>query len=43
MNRARKQFEMQGIEDDEKISNLEKQFSEAQIIADEADKRYDEV
>ena len=41
--RARKQFEIQGIDDDEKIGNLEKQYAEAQVIADEADKRYDEV
>ncbi len=41
--RGRKTFESQGIEDDEKIGNLEKQFNEAQTIADEADKRYDEV
>lgn len=33
---------MQGIDDDEKIGNLEKQFDEAQGIASEADKRYDE-
>lgn len=36
-------MEGQGIDDDEKIGNLEKQFIEAQQIADEADKRYDEV
>ena len=41
--KLRKQFEMQGIDDDEKIGNLEKSFLEAQAIADEADKRYDEV
>jgi len=40
--KLRKQFEMQGIDDDEKIGNLEKSFLEAQAIADEADKRYDE-
>lgn len=40
--KGRKTFEASGIEDDEKISNLEKQFIEAQQIADEADKRYDE-
>jgi hypothetical protein len=34
---------MTGVEDDEKISNLEKQYAEAQVIAAEADKRYDEV
>jgi hypothetical protein len=34
---------MQGVEDDEKIGNLEKQMAEAQVIAAEADKRYDEV
>lgn len=40
--KGRKVFESQGIDDDEKISGLEKQFIEAQTIADEADKRYDE-
>lgn len=40
--KGRKIFESQGIDDDEKISGLEKQFIEAQTIADEADKRYDE-
>ena len=40
--KARKGFEAQGIDDDEKIGNLEKAFVEAQSIADEADKRYDE-
>ena len=34
---------MQGVDDDEKISTLEKQQAEAQVIADEADKRLDEV
>ena len=43
LNRGRKHLEGQGIDDDEKIGNLEKQFIEAQQIADEADKRYDEV
>ena len=41
--KGRKTLETQGIDDDEMIGNLEKAFIEAQTIADEADKRYDEV
>jgi len=40
--KGRKTLETQGIDDDEMIGNLEKAFIEAQTIADEADKRYDE-
>ena len=41
--KGRRTLEIQGIDDDEMIGNLEKAFIEAQTIADEADKRYDEV
>jgi len=34
---------MEGVEIDEKINTLTKQLEEAQKIAEEADKRYDEV
>lgn len=40
--KGRKTLETKGIDDDEMIGNLEKAFIEAQTIADEADKRYDE-
>ena len=43
LKRGRKEFEMEGVEIDEKINSLTKQLEEAQKIAEEADKRYDEV
>ena len=42
-NRGRRKFESLGFENDEKMANLEKQLSEALLIAADADKRFDEV
>ena len=42
-NRQRKTLEARGILDDERITTLEKQLAEAQMIAEDADRRYDEV
>jgi hypothetical protein len=36
-------LEARGLADDERITALEKQLAEAQIIAEDADRRYDEV
>jgi hypothetical protein len=36
-------LEARGLSDDERIATLEKQLAEAQIIAEDADRRYDEV
>lgn len=36
-------MESRSISDDERIAALEKQLAEAQIIAEDADRRYDEV
>lgn len=36
-------MEARGLADDERITALEKQLAEAQIIAEDADRRYDEV
>lgn len=41
--RFRKSLENRVYGDDEKATTLEKQLNEAQIIAEEANKRYDEV
>ena len=41
--RGRKSLEARNIVDDERIALLEKQLAEAQIIAEDADRRYDEV
>ena len=42
-NRGRKSLEARSLSDDERIATLEKQLAEAQIIAEDADRRYDEV
>ena len=36
-------MEARSLSDDERIATLEKQLAEAQIIAEDADRRYDEV
>ena len=36
-------MEARSLNDDERIATLEKQFAETQIIAEDADRRYDEV
>jgi chromosome segregation ATPase len=41
--RGRKLLESKGFADDERIQTLEKTLAEAQIIAEDADRRYDEV
>ncbi len=41
--RERKNIENSSYCDDERSTTLEKQLVEAQIIAEEADRRYDEV
>ena len=43
INRGRKSLEARSLADDERIAALEKQLAEAQIIAEDADRRYDEV
>lgn len=43
INRGRKSLEARSLADDERIATLEKQLAEAQIIAEDADRRYDEV
>ena len=43
VHRGRKSLEARGLSDDERIQTLEKQLAEAQIIAEDADRRYDEV
>lgn len=40
--RGRREFELSGVENDEKINTLEKALEEASAIASEADKKYDE-
>ena len=42
-DRARINFEARCHADEKRITMLEKQLSEAQMIAEVADKRYDEV
>ena len=42
LDRGRKEFEHMGIDNDEKINNLEKAVIEAMTISNEADKKYDE-
>lgn len=42
-NRQRKSLEARSFTDEERIATLEKQLNEAQIIAEDADRRYDEV
>ena len=41
--RQRKSLEARSFIDEERITTLEKQLAEAQIIAEDADRRYDEV
>lgn len=41
--RQRKTLEARSLADDERIATLEKQLAEAQLIAEDADRRYDEV
>ena len=43
LNRQRKSLEARSFIDEERITTLEKQLAEAQIIAEDADRRYDEV
>ena len=43
INRQRKSLEARSFIDEERIATLEKQLAEAQIIAEDADRRYDEV
>jgi hypothetical protein len=43
MCRGRKSLEARSFSDEERIATLEKQLNEAQIIAEDADRRYDEV
>ena len=41
--RGRKNLEVLGFANDERIQTLEKTLAEAQVIAEDADRRYDEV
>ena len=43
MRRQRKSLEARSLTDEDRIAQLEKQLAEAQIIAEDADRRYDEV
>ena len=43
MCRQRKSLEARSLTDEDRIAQLEKQLAEAQIIAEDADRRYDEV
>jgi len=42
-NRARKVLESRSLADDERIDTLEQQLKEAKYIAEDADRKYDEV
>jgi len=43
LRRQRKSLEARSLTDEDRIAQLEKQLAEAQIIAEDADRRYDEV
>ena len=43
MCRARKILESKGLADEERMDALENQLKEARFMAEEADKKYDEV
>lgn len=42
-NRGRKALESRSLADDERIDTLEQQLKEAKYIAEDADRKYDEV
>jgi hypothetical protein len=43
INSGRKGLEQRTYQDDERIATLEQQLAEAQLIAEDSDRKYDEV